>query len=322
MRKIISLILFALIPALCFPVTKEEVLNINPSIGFTDFEIISANGLKIRLNESSDSVLKKIGTNHKPEQSKINNIVDCMVLKLNNCILTFDAEYNNLIKIELLNSKLYLNSGIKIGDSFEDLRNKKKEMYELYYNDQGILSGVQYYIKTNPYEHYVQKYFINSDNIIHKIELLVDSFRYRKDNIESVLNVGEIIYKDFDITLSDITLNMNVSKDDLIKKDFVANKENIIKDEDVDIYLANDNRIKTIILKSNSYTTYRGITVGDHVSKIKSNYRDIDSRILYNTGKSFRIVYEFYAEYEGYNFILEYEINNSIIKKIYISYYL
>lgn len=195
-----------------------------------------------------------------------------------------DPEFNRIHKISIIGDAFELNRGIKLGTDLFTVTSSRNDAYEILFTDDGRIEGVVYRLQANPYEEFIQTFFVDATNRVNKIDLNINSPRYIDETINKVLGINplrEIDFVLFDTDGSQIKWNNNF-----------------------------------IITDKNQYT-YRGIKLGSLDITIKGMYRDSDATINYKSDDKYDISYS-YADDDNI-YTLKYSLNKNRVIAIELS---
>lgn len=249
------LILLLTITANLYSITKDDILDeITNTTSIRDFSVNSP-----IINDSIE-----LGGNYDVdfEQSGIT--------------YNIDAEYNRIHSISIEDETFELNRGIKLGADLFTVTSSRNDTYEILFTNDGRIEGVVYRFKANPYEEFIQTFYVDATNRVNKINLDINSPRYVNETINKVLGINPL--KEIDFVLFD-TDGTQISWDNSI-----------------------------VITDKNQYT-YRGIKLGSLDITIKGMYRDSDATITYISEDKYDIFYSYSDDDNTYT--LKYTLNKN-----------
>lgn len=259
MKRIITIILITM-PVYLFSITKDDILTeITNMTSLEDFNITGP-----------------IGTSVYGLGSKFDNSFD-----LDGLTFEVDSEYNRIYSISIERDDVELNRGIKLGDDLFTITSSRNDAYELFFNDKGQIGGVKYRLKANPYEEFIQTFYVDPNNKVNRIDLNVRSPRYIDNTINKVLDIKPL--REIDFVLFDTNGNP-------------LNWDNSFRITNVEQY------------------TYRGIRLGSLDITIKGMYRDSDAVIDNLSEDSYTISYS-YADDDNV-LTLKYSLTNNRVTDI------
>lgn len=197
---------------------------------------------------------------------------------------SIDSEFNRIHKISIENDSFELNRGIKLGTDLFSVTSSRNDAYEILFSDDGKIEGVVYRFQANPYEEFIQTFYVDSGNRINKIDLDINSPRYIDATINKVLGINPLMEIDF------VLFDTNGSRIDWDSSFTISDL--------------------------NQYT-YRGIKLGSLDITIKGMYRDSDATINYKSEHEYDITYT-YANDDNV-FSLKYSLEKNRVVGIELS---
>lgn len=237
MRKILTILL--ILPISLFSINEDDILSeITNTTNEKDFIVVD--------NLSADSY--GLGSTFKNS------------FEGEGITFGIDGEYNRIHSIIIENENVELYRGLKLGVDLFTVTTSRSDVYELILKDDGKIEGVTYRFNANPYEEFIQTFYVDSTNRVNRVELIVNSPRYSSISIDRVLDIKPL--REIDFVLFD-------SEGKRVKWD----NEYTIKDE--------------------RQYTYRGIRLGSLDITIKGMHRDKDASIEVLSEEKYNISYSY-----------------------------